>query len=297
MPADSDRRGAMFGVAAYTMWGLFPLYWPLLRPAGALEILAHRIVWSLVAMVAMLAVRRHWSWVGMLARQPRKLLLLTAAAVLVSLNWGIYIYAVNNREVVETALGYFINPLVSVLFGVLILRERLRPGQWIAVGVAIVAVILLTVDYGRPPWIALLLATSFGTYGLIKKTLGLGPVESLTVETLVLFLPALGYLVHLQRHGLGSFGREGAAHLLLLIGSGPITALPLLYFGAAAIRIPLTVLGLLQYIAPTLQFLCGVAITHEPMPVNRWIGFSIIWLALAIFTGDALRAHRKTRRL
>jgi chloramphenicol-sensitive protein RarD len=279
------------------MWGLFPLYWPHLLPAGALEILAHRIVWSLVATVAMLAVRRQWSWVGLLARQPRKLLLLAVAAVLVSLNWGIYIYAVNNREVVETALGYFINPLVSVLFGVLILRERLRPGQWIAVGVAVVAVILLTVAYGRLPWIALLLATSFGTYGLIKKTLRLDPVESLTVETLVLFLPALGYLVYLHARGLGSFGHQGAAHLLLLIGGGPITALPLLYFGAAAIRVPLTVLGVLQYIAPTLQFLCGVAITHEPMPQSRWIGFSIIWLALAIFTGDALRAAGQARRV
>ncbi|MEW9554828.1 EamA family transporter RarD [Nonomuraea sp. NPDC050783] len=292
-----SRRGVLFGIAAYTMWGLFPLYWPLLKPSGAVEILAHRMVWSLVAVLAALAVRRHWAWIRELGRQPRKLALLTLAAVTVTLNWGTYIYAVNSGHVVESALGYFINPLVSVLFGVLLLRERLRPLQWAAVGFGALAVLVLTFDYGRLPWIALTLAFSFGIYGLVKKKANVEATESLAVETLVLLLPALGYLVYLQVSGEGTFARHGAGHALLLVGAGIITALPLICFGAAAIRVPLSTMGLLQYIAPILQFGCGVLIAKEVMPSSRWIGFSIVWLALAIFTYDSLRTARQAARV
>ncbi|WP_326819465.1 EamA family transporter RarD [Streptosporangium sp. NBC_01756] len=291
-----SRRGVLYGIAAYTMWGLFPLYWPLLKPSTAWEILAHRIAWSLVAVVAILAVRRHWSWFRELLRTPKKLGLLALAAVIVTVNWGVYIYAVNSGHVVESALGYFINPLVSVLFGVFLLKERLRPWQWGAVGLGTLAVVVLTVDYGRPPWIALVLAVSFGTYGLIKKIAQVGAAESMTIETLVLLLPALGYLLYLQGQGTGTFGSISAGHALLLAGSGVITAIPLLCFTSAALRVPLTTIGLLQYIAPVLQFLVGVFVIHEDMPSSRWTGFAIVWLALSVFTWDSLRAAHRARR-
>ncbi|MGP3963366.1 EamA family transporter RarD [Nonomuraea sp. 3N208] len=291
------RRGVLYGVAAYTMWGLFPLYWPLLKPSGAIEILAHRMVWSLLAVAAALAVRRHWSWIRELARQPRKLALLTVAAIVVTLNWGTYIYAVNTGHVVESALGYFINPLVSVLFGVVLLRERLRPLQWAAVGFGALAVLVLTLDYGRLPWIALTLAVSFGVYGLVKKKANVAATESLAVETLVLLLPALGYLIFLQASGEATFPQHGALHAVLLVGAGIVTAVPLICFGAAAIRVPLSTIGLLQYIAPILQFACGVLIAKETMPPSRWIGFSIVWLALAIFTYDSIRTARAAARV
>ncbi|MEV0228409.1 EamA family transporter RarD [Nonomuraea sp. NPDC050786] len=291
------RRGVLFGIAAYTLWGLFPLYWPLLKPSGAVEILAHRMVWSLVVVAAVLAVRRHWSWFRPLVRQPAKLGLLALAAVLVTVNWGVYIYAVNSGHVVESSLGYFINPLVNVLFGVVLLRERLRPLQWAAVGFGALAVVVLTLDYGRLPWIALTLATSFGVYGLVKKRANVAATEGLAIEALVLFLPALGYILFLQTGGQGTFAGQGLGHALLLIGSGVATAVPLIWFGAAAIRVPLSTMGLLQYIAPVLQFACGVLIAKETMPSSRWIGFSIVWLALAIFTYDSIRAARAARRV
>ncbi|NRQ32556.1 EamA family transporter RarD [Nonomuraea sp. NN258] len=291
------RRGVLFGIAAYTMWGLFPLYWPLLKPSGAVEILAHRMVWSLVAVVAVLAVRRHWSWFRALLKQPKKLALLTLAAVVITVNWGTYIYAVNTGHVVESALGYFINPLVSVLFGVVLLRERLRTLQWVAVGFGALAVLVLTLDYGRLPWIALVLAVSFGVYGLVKKKANVGAAESLTVETLVLLAPALAYLVYLESSGQATFGHSTPTHALLLAGAGVITAVPLMFFGASAIRVPLSTIGLLQYIAPILQFMCGVLIAKETMPSSRWIGFSIVWLALAIFTYDSLRTARAAARV
>lgn len=290
------RRGVLYGIAAYSMWGLFPLYWPLLKPSAALEILAHRIAWSLVAVVAILAVRRHWSWFRGLLRTPRKLGLLVLAAMIITVNWGVYIYAVNSGHVVEGALGYFINPLVSVLFGVLLLKERLRRWQWVAVGLGAAAVVILTIDYGRLPWIALVLAVSFGTYGLVKKIAGVGSVESMTVETLVLLLPALAYLLYLGQQGTSTFGNAGAGHAFLLAGAGVVTAVPLLCFTASAILIPLTTIGLLQYIAPILQFLCGVFIAQEVMPPSRWLGFGVIWLALSVFTWDSLRTAAQARR-
>nr|WP_189180549.1 EamA family transporter RarD [Microbispora rosea] len=287
------RRGVLYGVAAYAMWGLFPLYWPLLKPSGAVEILAHRVVWSLVVVVTLLAVRRHWSWIRAMTR--RQLLLLALAAVTVSVNWGTYIYAVNTGHVVESALGYFINPLVNVLFGVLIFRERLRLWQWIAVGLGTVAVLILTLDYGRLPWIALALAASFGTYGLIKKAAGVGSAESMTVETLVLLVPALGYLLVLQADGAGTFGNHGLGHAVLLVVSGLVTAVPLMLFTASALRVPLTIVGLLQYIAPVLQFMCGVLVAHETMPASRWAGFVVVWVALCVFTWDSVRSARTPR--
>jgi len=293
---DEHRRGLLYGVLAYTMWGVFPLYWPLLEPSTPVEILAHRMVWSLVAVLAILALRRHWSWFLPLVRQPRTMALLGLAGLIIAVNWGTYIFAVNTGRVVESALGYFINPLVSVVFGVLLLRERLRRWQWVAVGLGAVAVVVLTVDYGRPPWIALVLAMSFGTYGLVKKKANVGAAESLTMESLVLLVPALAYLGTLEASGTASFGAHGIGHTLMLLSSGIVTAVPLLCFSAAAIRIPLTVIGLLQYIAPVLQFLCGVLIVREAMPVGRWIGFAIVWVALAVFTWEGLRHAHHARR-
>lgn len=286
----SARSGLAAGVGAYLLWGLFPLYWPLLEPAAAVEILAHRIAWSLLLLVALLALTSGFAWVRRLER--RQAGLLTLAAVLVTLNWGTYIYGVNSGQVVETSLGYFINPLVTVALGVTVLRERLSRAQKVAVLIAAVAVAVLAVDYGRPPWIALTLAFSFGLYGLIKKRAGVDGTQSLTYETAVLVLPAVGYLLWLGATGEGTFTTEGAGHVALLAAGGVFTAVPLVLFGVAAIRIPLTTLGLLQYLAPTLQFLIGVLVYSEPMPASRLAGFALVWLALAVFTIDALRGHR-----
>jgi chloramphenicol-sensitive protein RarD len=294
MTDDRERTGTLYGAAAYAMWGLFPLYWPLLEPAGPLEILAHRMVWSLVLVLGILAVSRRLRVLRTLSR--RQVLLLAAAAAVITVNWGVYIHGVNTGHVVETSLGYFINPLFTVLLGVLVLRERLRPLQWVAVGTGAVAVAILAADYGRLPWIALVLAASFGTYGLIKKTAGVGAVESLAVETGVVLLPALGFLVALQLGGAGTFGSAGLGTHALLVGAGVVTTLPLLCFGAAAIRVPLVTLGLLQYLAPVLQFGIGVFVRHEPMPPARIAGFAVVWVALTIFTVDSVRAFRRQSR-
>ncbi|HEX4977782.1 MAG TPA: EamA family transporter RarD [Nocardioides sp.] len=295
MPESS--RGFVLGAAAYTMWGLFPLYWPLLEPAGAVEILAHRVAWSLVTMVALvLLVRRTRSLRALLADR-RTRLILTGAAVVIAVNWGTYIWGVNNEHVVETSLGYFINPLVTVLMGVLVLSERLRPLQWAALGIAAVAVVGLTVEYGRPPWVALALAFSFGLYGLAKKQAGAGAVESLTFETVVLTPVAVGYIGYLVWSGTSEFGNNGAGHVVLMALTGVVTAIPLICFGAAATRVSLTTIGLLQYLAPTLQFALGVLLFHEPMPTMRWVGFGLVWVALAIFTVEAVNHRRRQLRL
>jgi chloramphenicol-sensitive protein RarD len=289
------RIGLLNGFAAYGMWGIVPLYWPLLKPAGATEILAHRMVWSLLFVAAALAVVRRWAWAGELLRQPRRLALVVIAAGLITVNWGVYIWAVNAGHVVEASLGYFINPLVTIAMGVLILKERLRPVQWAAVGIGVAAVLVLTVGYGRPPWISLALAFSFATYGLVKKKVGLGGVESLTAETAVQFLPALGYLLWLTAHGGSTFASEGLGHAALLASTGVVTAFPLVCFGAAAIRVPLSTLGLLQYLAPVFQFLCGVLYFGEEMPPERWAGFGLVWVALALLTADAWRSARRPK--
>jgi chloramphenicol-sensitive protein RarD len=286
-----DRRGTALGLAAYLAWGLFPLYWPLLEPAGAIEILAHRVLWSLVLVMALLAIT-HGS-LASLPRDRRSLALLSAAAVLIAVNWGVYIWGVNSHHVVETSLGYFVNPLVSVGLGVLALGERLRPVQWSAVGLATAGVVVLAVDAGRVPWIALSLAASFGTYGLVKKVVGVPPIEGLVVETAVLAPFAVGYVAIGGALGATTFGSHGADHALLLVSAGIVTALPLLAFAGAAARVPLTRLGLMQYLTPTMQFLIGVLVRHEPLPPGRLAGFVLVWIALAVFTIDTATHHRR----
>jgi chloramphenicol-sensitive protein RarD len=284
-----SRSGTAYGIAAYAMWGLFPLFWPLLEPAGALEVLAHRVLWSLVVVAGL--VLAGLAKVRGLGRA--QVVRLALAAVLLALNWGTYIYGVDSKQVVETSLGYFINPLVSVALGVVVLGERLRPVQQIAVGIAFLAVVLLTVEGGHLPVIALVLAFSFGTYGLLKKQAAVGAVASLAVETAVLAPVALGYLLVLAATGAGHFTGHGAGHALLLMSAGPITAVPLLCFGAAATTIPLSTLGVLQYIAPTLQLLCGLVVAHEPFGPAQAIGFGLVWIALVLFTADLVRSHRR----
>jgi chloramphenicol-sensitive protein RarD len=279
------------------MWGAFPLYWPLLEPAGALEILGHRIFWSLVTMGLLVVALGRWPIVRGLVADRRVLRLLTLGACLVTVNWATYIWGVNNGHVVETSLGYFINPLVTVLMGVFILGERLRPWQWAAMGVAGFAVVVLTLDYGRLPWVAIVLALSFGSYGLCKKQANAPAVESLTVETLVIGPIALGYVAWLAATGGSSFGHHGAGHALLFTSTGIVTAVPLVCFGGAAIRVPMVTLGLLQYLAPILQFALGILYFHEAMPTGRWVGFGLVWVALVIFTVESLRHRRQSLRL
>jgi chloramphenicol-sensitive protein RarD len=247
-------------------------------------------------MAVALVVMRRWAWAGELLRQPRRLALITVAAAVITVNWGVYIWSVNNGHVVEASLGYFINPLVTIALGVLVLKERLRPVQWAAVGIGFAAVVVLTVGYGQPPWISLTLAFSFATYGFVKKKVGLGGIESLAAETAIQFLPALAYLLWLGSRGDSTFATEGPGHGALLAATGVVTALPLVCFGAAAIRVPLSTLGLLQYLAPVFQFLLGILYFHEAMPPERWAGFALVWLALMLLTGDALRSARRTRQ-
>ncbi|PRX99929.1 EamA family transporter RarD [Allonocardiopsis opalescens] len=292
-----SNRGVGYGLAAYICWGLFPLYWPLLEPSGSGEILAHRMLWSLPAVLVLLAVVRNWGWVRGVLRSPRKLALLTASALVITLNWGAFIYAVNSGQTLQAALGYFINPLVSVLFGVVVFRERLRAPQWVAVGLGAVAVGVLTLNVGQPPWLALTMAFSFATYGLLKKFAGVDGTESLTVETAIMFLPALGYILFLQFQGTAAFGHVSVAHTALMVGSGVITALPLVFFGAAAYRVSMTTIGMLQYCAPVLQFLIGWLVFAEEMSTSRWIGFGLVWAALAVFSFDLVRQGRRHRRL
>ena len=289
------RKGFLLGVAAYAMWGAFPLYWPLLEPAGAVELLAHRVVWSAVVMGLLVLLLGRATQLRALWSSPRTRRILCLAAVVISVNWGVFIWGVNNGHVVETSLGYFINPLVTVLAGVVILGERLRPLQWGAMALAAVAVLGLAVEHGRPPWVALALAFSFASYGLLKKKANAAAVEGLTIETLVIAPVAVGYLLWLGSSGGSHAGVDLPWHLVLLASSGLVTALPLICFGAAATRVPLTTLGLLQYLAPTLQFLLGVTLLGEPMSPGRWAGFAVIWVALALFTADSLRQRQLTR--
>jgi chloramphenicol-sensitive protein RarD len=293
----SVRRGTLFGASAYLLWGAFPLYFRALLPANALEILLHRMIWSLAFCGIALALLRQIGWVRPLLRQPARLAMLGLAAAMIAVNWGVYIYAVNAGHVVEAALGYFFNPLVTVMLGVLLLRERLRPLQWCATALGLVAAVVLTVDYGRPPWVALVLALSFATYGLMKKRVGvgLGALASLSTETALLFPFAIAGLIWLEVSGQGTFTSEGTGHTLLLASTGIATAVPLLLFAAAARRIPLVTIGLLQFITPVLQLLCGVLLLGEVVPTSRWIGFSIVWLALVVLTVDSLRAAHSVR--
>ena len=292
-----QRRGLLLGVAAYGMWGLFPLYWPHLEPAGALEILGQRVLWSVVTMGLLVLLVRRTAQLRALFRRRRTFLLLAAAAFMITFNWATYIWGVNNGKVVETSLGYFINPLVTVLMAVFILGERLRPLQWLAMGFAGFAVVVLSLDYGRLPWVALVLAFSFGSYGLAKKSANVPAVESLTLETTLIAPFAAAYLVWLTAHGQSHFTTDGIGHSFLLATTGLVTAVPLICFGGAAIRVSMVTLGLLQYLAPVIQFALGVLYFHEDMPAGRWAGFVLVWVALVMFTVEANNHRRRQLRL
>ena len=289
------NKGVLAGIGAYSLWGLFPIYWRLLEQDPAIEILAHRMVWSLVFMAIILTVQKEWGWLGVVLRNRRTVMIYTLAAILLALNWYTYIWAVNAGFVVEASLGYFINPLVNFLLGVVFLREKLRLGQVAAVIMAVLGVIYLAVNYGSLPWISLVLAFTFGTYGLIKKTAALESMHGFSLETIVLFLPALGYLLYRNAAGVGAFGHQGLLITSLLALAGPVTSIPLLLFGYSARRIPLSMLGFIQYITPTLQFLLGVFVYFEPFPKARLVGFCIIWLALLVYSIESAFYTRRLR--
>jgi chloramphenicol-sensitive protein RarD len=291
------NKGLLYGAGAYGIWGLLPLYWHALDALLPLEILSHRIVWALLVTLGLVALRRGgWAWLGEAMRTPRTLLTFALSSLLLSANWWIYIWAVNNGHVVETSLGYFINPLVNVLLGMIFLRERLRPGQALAVLVALGGVLYLTLQLGTPPWIALSLAFSFAFYALLRKTAALGSLDGLTLETVLMAVPALGFLLFLEAQGRGAFPHAGLVTNLLLVGAGAVTAAPLLLFAAAARRTTLTTMGILQYIAPSIQFALGITVFGEPLSMERLIGFSLVWSALAIYTLEgAIQGGRAAR--
>nr|WP_220476451.1 EamA family transporter RarD [Microcella alkalica] len=286
----------LLAIGAYGLWGFLPAYFLLLTPSGAVEIVAWRVVLSLVFCVALLAVTRAFLPFAAVLRDRRIMVLSLAAGILIAVNWTVYVYGSTNGFIVEAALGYFINPIVTVALGVLVLRERLRPWQWVAVGISVAAVLVLAIGYGQPPWIALTLAFSFGVYGLLKNRMGprVGAVAGLTLETAWLTPLAVVVLGVLASAGELTMGREGLGHVALLGLAGIVTAVPLLLFAGAARRLPLTVMGFIQYLAPLLQFAFGVAVMGEPMPPERWLGFALVWLALVVLTLDAVRHRRRT---
>jgi chloramphenicol-sensitive protein RarD len=296
---DETRRGTTFVFAAYGIWGLFPLYFAAMRPAGALEILAHRIIWSLVFCAGILVIRRDLSWLGQTLRNRRLMLGMVAAALLIATNWGLYVYAVISGQTTEAALGYFLNPLVTVALGVVVLRETLRTIQWVAVGIGAVAAVYLSVSAGTAPVIALVLAFSFGLYSLVKKRVGLSltAMRGLTLETAILAPLAVGLIVWTAATGTATFLTEGAGHTMLLASAGVVTAIPLLLFAAAARRVPLTTIGLIQFITPVLQLIVAVTLLGEEMSPARWVGFAIVWVALAVLTVDMLGRRRRPREL
>lgn len=294
-----ERSGTAYGAGAFAIWGAFPLYFQLLAPAGAWEILAHRILWTLLFCLAALTVRREFAWCRSVFGNPRTLGAITVAGLLIAINWVIYVAAVMAHHVTEASLGYFLNPIVTVAIGVVVLREKLRLMQWLAVAIGLVAGIYLTIDFGRPPWIAFGLAISFALYGLMKKRLGtsLGAFQSLTSETAMLVPVAVAVLVWVGTRGETTFTVDSPGHPLLLASAGLVTAAPLLLFAAAARRVPLVTIGLLQFITPVLQLLCGVLLLGETMQTSRWIGFGIVWIALLVLTFDSIRSVRTRRRL
>ena len=285
------NKGLLFGVSAYLMWGLLPLYWQLVEEAGAYEILAHRGIWSLLLCVFLLTVRKQIKSAFVMVRASRTLSLLFLASGLLTLNWGVYIWSVTVDRVVEAALGYYITPLINVTFGVLLLREKLRPLQWTAVGIATVGVLILTVGYGALPWIALVLSTSWGGYSLVKKSLNLGALETLSVETFFAFFPNLFFLFFIEANGTAEFGKDWGSSLLLF-GAGAATVIPLLLFNGSTTRLPLSTVGLLQYITPTIMFFIGIFINNEDVSSTKLAGFFFIWLALAVLSRDLYRSSR-----
>lgn len=297
-PAREQLLGGVYALTAYVLWGLLPLYFLLLAPAGPAEIVAWRILLSLVFCALLLTVTRSWQRLSAIMRRPRLLALTALAGGLIFVNWMVYVWGTLAGHVIEASLGYFINPIVTVLLGVLVLRERLRATQWVAVGIALVAVGVIVVAYGAVPWIALVLAASFGVYGLVKKRIGpsVDAVSGLTLESMWLSPVAIGMLVFVATTGGVAFGTAGVGHAVLLSLAGVVTAVPLLFFAAGARRAPLTVIGLLQFVAPILQFAIGVWVLGEPMPLERWIGFGLVWLALIVLTVDSLRHARRPAR-
>jgi chloramphenicol-sensitive protein RarD len=289
------NKGTLAALAAYFLWGLLPIYWKLIQQVAATEILAHRMLWSFVFMLGLMAWGREWRWLKTAVTRPRTLLLFVTSATLLGINWLTYIWGVNNGYIVDTSLGYFINPLVNVLLGVVFLQERPRGGQWLAIGIATVGVAYLALSYGVVLWISLTLAFTFAFYGLLRKTSSLNSWEGLTLETAVFFLPALAYLFFLEANGTAAFGHAAWDTTTLLILTGAATSIPLLLFAYGARQVTLTTLGILQYIAPSMQFLIGVAIYNEPFTSVRLIGFSIIWLALAIYTGENIWRRQRRR--
>jgi chloramphenicol-sensitive protein RarD len=286
-----NKLGLLFGVSAYSLWGAFPLYWPLLEPANPLEIVSHRAVWTLVFCLIVLAATKALKSTLVTLKRPTVAVKLFLSSLLISVNWLVYIWATNNEHVVEASLGYYINPLIIIGFGVIFLKEKMRPLQWAAVSIATIGVLVLTFDYGRLPWIALALALSWGSYGLIKKQLGLGALEGLAIETFISSFFYLAYLIYIGNQGTGQFGQNWGL-TLLLISAGAVTAIPLLLFNGSTNRLPFTTIGLLQYITPTLQFSIGVWVLNEDMPTARWIGFLIIWAALVTLAIDLIRSSR-----
>lgn len=291
----SHSTGLLLGVIGYLIWGLFPLYFVLLDQVPPIEVVAHRVIWSLIFVIVILVIGRQWRAFTS-AFTLRNITILGSAALFLSVNWLVYVYAVSSNQVVQASLGYFVNPLISVAMGVVILKERLRRAQWIAVGIAVIAVLVLTIAQGALPWIALTLGLSFGTYGLLKKYANIPSIQSLGIETAVLFPIALGVLMIAVARNEESFVLDGPSITVLLILLGPVTALPLLAFGGAAIRIPLSTLGLLQYITPIGQFLLGILVFQESMSAGRWAGFVLVWLSLVIFSADMVRHTRKNSR-
>ncbi|MBB6134339.1 chloramphenicol-sensitive protein RarD [Massilia aurea] len=282
------RSGIIYAALAFFCWGLFPIYFHALGEVPPLQILAHRMLWSLAFLLVLLLLRRDWKWLQVV-RQPRVFFSFVLSALLLSANWLVYIWSVMNHHVIEASLGYFINPLVNIVLGYLILKERMRPLQWAAIGVAALGVAWLTWQAGTVPWIALFLALSFGGYGLLRKTAALGPLEGLSFETIVLFPLAAGYVIWLTVHGQNVFINTASdTTRWLLIMAGPLTAIPLLLFATGARKIPLSILGLLQYLSPTLQFLLGVWLFKEAFSADRLVGFVLIWSALALFAGEGL---------
>ncbi len=293
----ADRRlggGVAYALAAYLMWALFPLYFRALRSVPPLEILAHRMLWSLVLLALVLSVRRDWGWFAAARRDPAVLGRFVASASLLAFNWGTYIWAVNNGHVIDASLGYYVNPLMSVLLGALVVGERLRLAQWSAVALASIGVIFMSVQIGRPPWIALGLAVSFGLYGLLRKTASLGSLEGLTLETLLQTPFAIAFLAWQWHQGHDAFLEGGWSLRGLLLCAGPVTAVPLLLFASAARRIPLSLLGFLQYSMPTVVLALGVWLFHEPFGADRAVGFALVWSAVALYLGDTLVRLRRT---
>jgi chloramphenicol-sensitive protein RarD len=289
------QKGYWYAVGAYVTWGLFPIYWKWLQRISALQLIGHRVVWSCVMLLAIIVISRQWKVFRSSILHRRTLAIYALAGILIAINWTIYVWAVNSNFIVETSLGYFINPLVSIFLGVLVLGERLRVVQWLAIGLAAAGVLYLTLGYGSLPWISLALACTFGVYGLVKKMAPLGAVHGLALETGILLIPALAYLLYESQAGRGAFTHSGTSVDLLMIGAGPVTTIPLLFFAAAARRIPLSMVGLFQYIAPTLQFLIGVFLYHEPFTRSRFIGFSMVWLGLLLSAFESLARHRGLR--